>query len=133
MQGTTDEASIPTKENVINDQILGIGMRRKVAKRARPLLLAAAAEKSSSALTKDKIVWAEEVSKGNGTNSIKDTRFDIGENRTRDIASFYSFTEIHISTLELIRVVSNVGSIASDTAIGGHDLRDSREKNIHRE
>mmetsp|Transcript_6982 Transcript_6982/g.11591 ORF Transcript_6982/g.11591 Transcript_6982/m.11591 type:complete len:399 (-) Transcript_6982:117-1313(-) len=77
---------------------------------------------SSSRLSENKVIRAEELSERSRTDGIHGTRLKIGQNSTWNVTTSLSFVEIDVDALELKRIVSFVSSGGTDTVLGRHDL-----------
>lgn len=65
---------------------------------------------SSTALSKDKVVRSEDLSKGTGSDGVHGTRLQVNEDSTRYIFATSGFIVIYIDSLKLEVTVSVVCS-----------------------
>jgi len=77
---------------------------------------------TGAGLAKDKVVWAEELAKGSGTNTVHGTWFKVHKDGTRHVTSASRLVEVNVDALELKVRVTVVGSGRIDAMLIRHDL-----------
>jgi hypothetical protein len=77
---------------------------------------------SSSALSVDKVIGAEDLSVKSAADGVHGSWLQIGEDSTGNVTSTHSFVKVHIDALQLDGVVSNVSSINRNSMFLRHGL-----------
>jgi len=77
---------------------------------------------TGSGLSEDKVIGAEKLSEGSGTDGVHGSGLEVHEDGTGDIASTGGLVEVHVDALQLKVTVSVVGSGGVNSVLVGHDL-----------
>ena len=77
---------------------------------------------TSTALTEDEVVRAEEVAEGSRTDGVHGSRLEINEDGTRNVLVRADFIVVHVDALELKVVVALVQSIRLNAVLIRDDL-----------
>ncbi len=77
---------------------------------------------SGTRLSKDKIVWSENLSVRAGPNRVHGSRFKIDKNSSGDILSAGGFVVVDVNTFQLEVGVSVISTRRVDSVLVGNDF-----------
>jgi hypothetical protein len=77
---------------------------------------------TGTGLSEDKVIGAEQLTEGSGTDGIHGTRFQIHKDGTRDISAAGGFVKVNVDAFQLKIGITVVGTGGVDTVLVGDDF-----------
>jgi hypothetical protein len=77
---------------------------------------------TGTGLSEDKVIGAEQLAEGSGTDGIHGTRFQIHKDGSGDISATGGFVKVHVDAFQLKIGITVVGTGGVDTVLVGDDF-----------
>ena len=77
---------------------------------------------TGTGLSEDKVIGAEQLTEGSGTDGIHGTRFQIHKDGTRDVTTAGGFVKVNVDAFQLKIGITVVGTGGVDTVLVGDDF-----------